>query len=182
MKINAADFSLAAHFAKRVENMYKDETTEPEIVLAALSGFTAFRTAALEPQGAVRLHQFVRSIESFLPPSVFHEKGFVDKATVLLSGVNARDSLFEIYRLRNKSEHHIHFEEAKLSGSVPAKTADRRTRQAEALCRELYRRLFVGMKDFLNWYREDSSIEALWSDQSLVDASWGTPFELESVK
>jgi hypothetical protein len=171
-----------ARFADRIEEMYRRKREHPRLYWRALSGFTAFRLAAQTPQGESRLHQFVRAIESFLPPSVFGEKKFVEYGkTFLPEGDELAEILGEMYRLRNKTEHHEHFEDARLSGSIPEETANRRTRQAEALCRELFRRLFTESAGFLDWYGDTSAIEQFWGDPAFVRDIWGTPFQLQSV-
>src|SRR6185437_11317060 len=106
-------------------------------------GLSAFRSAVFAPEGEVRLHQFVRTVESFLPPQVFGENAFAKHAERFLADSDSNKLLREMYRLRNKSEHHLHFEAAELSGSVPEATANLRTHQAETLSRELFRRSFV---------------------------------------
>jgi hypothetical protein len=176
------DFVRAARFAERIEEMYRRRREYPRLYWRALSGFTAFRLAAQTPHGESRLLQFVRAIESFLPASVFGEKKFADNGKTFLSQHDeSAELLGEIYRLRNKTEHHEHFEEARLSGSVPEETANRRTRQAEALCRVLFRRLFTESAGFLDWYRDTSAIERFWADPTFVRDIWGNPFDLQSV-
>ncbi|MGD0290728.1 MAG: hypothetical protein ABSC63_13865 [Candidatus Binataceae bacterium] len=176
------DFMRAARFADRIEEMYRRKREHPRLYWRALSGFAAFRLAAQTPHGESRLHQFVRAIESFLPASVFGERKFVEYGKIFLSQHDeSAELLAEMYRLRNKTEHHEHFEEARLSGSVPEETANRRTRQAEALCRELFRRLFTESAGFLDWYRDTAAIERFWEDPASVRDTWGNAFDLQSV-
>lgn len=182
-KAEPDDFMRAARFAERVEEMYRRKQQDPRLYWRVLSGFTAFSLAAQTPHGERRLHQFVRAIESFLPPIVFGEKKFAEYGKTFLSQTDdsAAEVLGEMYRLRNKTEHHEHFEEARLSGSVPQETANRRVRQAEALCRELYHRLFTESASFLEWYRDPTSIERFWADPAFVRDRWGSPFDLQCV-
>jgi hypothetical protein len=181
-KAEPDDLMRAARFAERIEEIYRRKREHPLLYWRALSGFTAFRLAAQTPHGESRLHQFVRAIESFLPASVFGEKKFAEYGMTFLSQHDeSAELLGEMYRLRNKTEHHEHFEEARLSGSVPEETANRRTRQAEAMCRELFRRLFTQGAGFLDWYRDTSAIERFWGDPAFVRDEWGSPFDLQSV-
>lgn len=142
------------------------------------------RLGVHSPDTEVRLHQFVRAIESFLPPSAWGQDEFARRASILLRNPDdpaTGELLKEIYRLRNKAEHLEHFEEARLSGSIPEETATRRLRQAEALCRELYKRFFVDAPDFLTLYRDTGTIENLWSDHAIVRTKWGAPFDLQAI-
>jgi hypothetical protein len=180
-KAEPSDFALAATFAERVEEMYHRKREDPLLYWRILSGFMAFRFAVQNPHPETRLHQFVRAIESFLPASVFGEKKFVEYGKILLAEPDSSSEILgEMYRLRNKAEHHEHFQEARLQGSVPEETANRRVRQAEVLCRELYRRLFIGQPTFLR-YRNAASIEGFWADPASVCSAWGSPYNLQTV-
>jgi len=172
----------AVDFAVRLEGInaaheadYKTGAKPPKF-WRVISGVTAFLDACRSYRYEVRMHQYVRAIESFLPPSVSGAKSFAEKASLLCTPKNA---LEEMYRLRNKAEHHEYFEDAKLCGGKPEDAARSRVSQAEALCVELYRRLFTKNADFLRLYETGASIENFWSNDSLVRKQWGEPFVLQ---
>ncbi len=181
----ADDLRRATSFVERIQEIFRQKQRDRKLYWRIASGFNALRLGVCSPDAEVRLHQFVRAIESFLPPSVWGQDDFARRVSILMRSPDdptTSELLKEIYRLRNKAEHHEHFEEAMLSGSVPEETANRRLRQAEALCRELYRRFFMGDPDFLTVYRDTGTIEDLWSDHAIVHAKWGTPFDLQAIR
>src|SRR5208282_2082971 len=61
------DFVQAARFAERAESMEVERKSDMELYWRALSGLDAFTTAVKSLLAHVKLHQFVRTIESFLP-------------------------------------------------------------------------------------------------------------------
>ncbi len=150
---------------------------KPPTFWRVISGVTSFLDACRSYRYETRIHQYVRAIESFLPPSAFGQRLFAKKAALLCEqGERTTDALKEMYRLRNKAEHHEYFEEAKLSGGIPEDVARLRALQAEALCIELYRRFFTKSVRFLDLYRDSETIEGFWSTDSGVQSEWGSPF------
>jgi hypothetical protein len=142
------------------------------------SGVAAFFEGCRSPLYNVRIHQYVRAIESFLPPTAWGQKEFAEKASMLIGSDRASiDALKELYRLRNKAEHHEYFEHAGLSGPITEEVAWLRAWQAEVLCLELYRRLFTNSSAFLNAYLDSASIESFWASGA-VQPEWATPFLL----
>jgi hypothetical protein len=175
---------LAVEFARRLKQIIdsheEDYATgrKPPRYWRMNSGVAAFLEACRSRLYHVRIHQYVRAIESFLPPTAWGEKQFADKAGVL-SGTDQQtaNALKEIYRLRNKAEHHEYFEDAQVSGSVAEQTAWLRAWQAEVLCLELYRRLFTKSSVFINAYSDSDSIKSFWANGA-VQAEWGVSFPL----
>jgi hypothetical protein len=97
----------------------------------------------------------------------------------MLSGSDSTSigALKELYRLRNKAEHHEYFEDAGLLAPIQEEAAWFRTWQAEVLCLELYRRLFTKSSAFLNAYLDSAAIESFWANGA-VQTEWGAPFLL----
>ena len=75
------------------------------------------------------------------------------------------------------SEHHRPFAHA--VGS--AETADRRLRQAETLCRELFRRFFADLPAFQIHFRDNSSLKCFWEDTPMLDRAWGPKLDLNAT-
>jgi hypothetical protein len=183
------NFRSATRFADRLERVRRDHIENSKKDLAYwrfISGFSAFldgcrtRTDRYD----VRMHQFVRAIESFLPSDAFGAHKFASYVKRIVTDSHDSDTvatLKEMYRLRNKFEHHEHWKEANLSGSVPEKTVVARLHQAEALCREVYQRILAGPNDNTSFWRNASDIRALWSKPGNLDAIWGTPFDLGKI-
>lgn len=179
-------FHSARRFADRLERVRQEHVLKAKDDLAYwrfISGLSAFldgcRTRV--DRYDVRLHQFVRGIESFLPTDAFGARKFAQYSRRLVTdstGVNVVSSLNEMYRLRNKFEHHEHWKEANLSGPVPERTVVARLHQAEALCREIYRRMFANSSDNSHFWRTALDIGEFWSKGGNLDAIWGVPFDL----
>jgi hypothetical protein len=180
------NFRSASRFADRLERVRQDHIENSKKDLAYwrfISGLSAFldgcrtRTDRYD----VRMHQFVRAIESFLPSDAFGADKFASYGKRLVTdsgGTETVATLKEMYRLRNKFEHHEHWKEAHISGTVPEKTVVARLHQAEALCREIYRRMLAGPSDNSSLWRSASDIKTLWSKAGNLDAIWGAPFDL----
>ena len=180
----AERIGLAAKFAGRLkqnidshEGDYKNGRKPPRY-WRVNSGVAAFLEACRSRLHHVRMHQYVRAIESFLPPDAWGETKFANTIGILCES-GAIESLKEIYRLRNKAEHHEYFENAELSGSVPEETAWLRVWQAEVLCLELYRLFFTQSGNFLCAYSDSSSIKNFWANGA-SRAEWGAPLHLPS--
>ncbi len=146
------------------------------------SGVVAFLEACRSRLFHGRIHQYVRAIESFLPSNAWGEGQFVKKSSILCgSDQQTREALKEMYRLRSKAEHHEHFEDARLTGSVPEETAWLRAWQAEVLCLELYRRLFTESSAFMDVYQDSDPISRFWQDDRAVRKEWGAQFRLAGL-
>lgn len=159
--------------------MYADRESDARLYWRAFSGLDAFKTAVKSRLAHVKLHQFVRAIESFLPSKASGERPFSEYCKNLCP--KNETALGEMYRLRNMSEHHRPFAHAFGSGTEPAKTADRRLRQAEVLCRELFRRFFADLPDFQIHFRDDSSLERFWADTLTLESAWGAKLDLNAT-
>ena len=113
------DLVRAARFAERAQSMYADRESDAQLYWRAFSGLDAFMTAVKSLLAHVKLHQFVRAIESFLPSKASGERPFSEYCKNLCP--KNETELGEMYRLRNMSEHHRPFAHAFGSGSEPAK-------------------------------------------------------------
>src|ERR1035437_555620 len=169
------DFFRAARFTERAQSMEAERESDAQLYWRALSGLDAFVTAVKSQLAHVKLHQFVRAIESFLPSKGSGERPF-SKYCKNLCPTNETE-LKEIYRLRNMSEHHRPFVHA--VGS--AETADRRLRQADVLCRELFRRFFADLPDFQIHFRDNSSLKRFWEDTPVLERAWGPKLDLNAT-
>jgi hypothetical protein len=166
------DFFQAGRFAQRAESMAAEREADVQLYWRALSGLDAFMTGVKSQLAHVKLHQFVRSIESFLPSKASGENPFSEYCKNLCP-TNEME-LREMYRLRSMSEHHRPF--GHVVGS--AGTADLRLRQAEVLCRELFRRFFADLPDFQIHFRDNSSLKLFWEDTPLLERAWGAKLDL----
>jgi len=173
------DFIRAARFADRVMSMESERQSNPRVYWRALSGLDAFETAVKSQLAHVKLHQFVRAIESFLPSRTSGEFLFSDYCRNLCPSNGTE--LTQMYKLRNMAEHHRPFTHAIGPVSEPAKTADLRLRQAEMLCRELFRRFFADLRDFQIHFRDDSSIRRFWEDTTTLERAWGAKLDLNAA-
>jgi hypothetical protein len=173
------DFVRAARFTERAMSMHAERESDGQLFWRAFSGLVAFETAVKSPLAHVKLHQFVRAIESFLPSKASGELYFCRYCKNLCP--TNETELGEMYRLRNMSEHHRPFAHAVGSASDPASRADRRLRQAEVLCRELFRRFFADLPDFQIHFRDDSSLKRFWKDTSTLERAWGAKLDLNAI-
>jgi hypothetical protein len=173
------DFVRAARFAKRIESMEAERESDAQLYWRALSGLDAFETAVKSRLAHVKLHQFVRSIESFLPSKASGELTFSEYCKNLCP--TNETELREMYRLRNVSEHHRPFFHAVGYIGDPAKTADRRLRQAEVLCRELFRRFFADLSDFEIHFRDNASLKRFWKDTPTLERAWCSKLALNET-
>ncbi len=182
----AERIGVAVEFARRLKQIIDwhegdyARNCKPPRYWRVNSGVAAFLEACRSRLCHVRIHQYVRAIESFLPPTAWGKKQFADKMGILCgSDQQGIEALKEIYCLRSKAEHHEYFEDAQLSGSVPEQTAWLRAWQAEVLCLKLYRRLFTKSGVFLKAYSDSDSIKTFWANGvASVQTEWGAPLHL----
>jgi hypothetical protein len=173
------DFVRAARFTERATSMDTERESDGQLYWRAFSGLDAFETAVKSPLAHVKLHQFVRAIESFLPSKASGELYFCEYCKNLCP--TNETELREMYRLRNMSEHHRPFAHAVGTVSDPASIADRRLRQAEVLCRELFRRFFADLSDFPIHFRDDLSLKRFWKDATTLEHAWGPKLDLNAI-
>jgi hypothetical protein len=179
-------FREASIFADRLERVRQEHIDKSKKDLAYwrfISRLSAFLDGCRTrfDRYDVRLHQFVRAIESFLPSGTHGADRFAQYVKRLVTDSEGADTiatLKEMYRLRNKFEHHEHWKEAKISGAILEKTVISRLHQAEAVCREIYRRMLATVCDNSSFWRSASDIKDLWSKGGNLDAIWGAPFDL----
>jgi hypothetical protein len=169
------EFVRAARFTERAQSMEAERKSDAQLYWRALSGLDAFVTAVKSQLAHVKLHQFVRAIESFLPSKSSGELPFSEYCKNLCPTNDTE--LRELYRLRNMSEHHRPFAHA--VGS--AETANRRLRQAEMLCRELFRRFFADLPDFQIHFRDNPSLKRFWKDIPTLERAWGAKLDLNAT-
>ncbi|GEM_PF-2776790 len=178
-----SELRSAARFVERFEKIVQRRQREQRSYWRPVSGLYAFVAAMKAPQAEIRLHQFVRAIESFLSPSVFGAKKFCKYACKFLRDApRAQTTLRQMYDLRSAAEHHRLFDTRTLRGiQTPEKVAMQRARQAEAFARELYRRFFAEQEDYLEYFKDDKSLNTLWSDADKLATVWGEPFDIDGV-
>ena len=177
---SAARFSH--HLEEAADVMRRDSLSHYRLA----SGIEALRDGFSSPQSHVRLHQFVRAIEACLPAEqVRGKEQFADYASTFLSQPEALDTrlmLLQMYDLRSAAEHHRRFDQRALPDVAdPDFVAMRRTRQAEAFARELYRRFLATEADHLHIFQNDGTLEEFWKDKAQVRSVWGDPFELNGI-
>jgi hypothetical protein len=181
LPLTQENFRAASRFAERLERVRQEHIVNSIKDLAYwrfISGLSAFLDGCrtVVERYDVRLHQFARAIESFLPSDACGADRFAQYVKRLVTdsqGADTVTTLKEIYRLRSKFEHHEHWKEAKISGAVPETTVIARLHQAEALCREIYRRMLANTSDNSGFWRSASDIKDLWSKAGGLDAIWG---------
>jgi hypothetical protein len=178
-----ADLQKAVRFAERLEKIHQARKSDERVYYRLASGLGAFVVALKAHQVAARHHQFVRAIESFLPPSVFGQKEFSQYAGKLLSPCSqTKTVLQQMYELRSAAEHHRPFDTRTLSGVTdPDAVAMQRTRQADAFARELFRRFFAENEDCLQHFKDDSALNSLWSNTAELKRIWGNPFDVHAI-
>jgi hypothetical protein len=176
----------ASFFSHHLEEIESARQQDLRIYQRLESGVHALVSGFQSSKPSVRLHQFVRAIEAFLPASVQGRKDFADHAAVFLSNPEEQDTrimLLQMYDLRSAAEHHRLFDERALPDVAdPELAAMRRTRQAEAFARELYRRFLATEPSHLSLFQDETSLEEFWEDRARVRASWGQPLNLNEVK
>ncbi len=180
------DLRKAARFAERLEKIHQVRKSDERLYYRLASGLGGFVVALKAHQAAAKHHQFVRAIESFLPPPVSGRKKFSQYAGDLLSAdPQPVTVLQQMYDLRSAAEHHRPFDTRALSGVAAADAvAMQRTRQAEAFARELFRRFFAEDEDCLQHFKDDDALNLLWSDTSdtaELKRIWGSPFDLHAI-
>lgn len=152
------------------------------------NGLDAFLDALKAHRPLDKHHQFVRAIESFLPPSVFGMDDFSKFAGRLLQTVNCEnneDVLKQMYDLRSVAEHHRLFNSQKLRNVAnPEIVADKLTRQAEAFARELFQRFLCSDRNFLKYFADEKALQSFWFDDhgSKLKNAWGNPlFDIHAI-
>ncbi len=153
------------------------------------SGLGALLDAMRGEQMTAKHHQYVRAIESFLPPSVFGMDNFSKFAGRLLQTVNCEnneDVLKQMYDMRSAAEHHRPFDSGnRMSGVANAAVvAERLTRQTEAFARELFRRFLCADEDFLKYFADEQAPESFWCDNDggKLKSAWGNPlFDIHAI-
>lgn len=173
----------AVRFGERWEEIDRERKSDPGRYYRLASGLGAFQSA-LEARAVMsRHHQFVSSIESFLPPSKSrHQNFFCQHAEKLLGGKQLKELLSQMYDLRSAAEHHRRFDAQKLRrANDPEAVAGRRTRQAEAFARELFSRFFAENEDCRSHFVDDEALKSLWSNTAELKRIWGTAFDIEGI-
>jgi hypothetical protein len=177
-------FGEACDITTRIEVAYHARLQD-STYRRVMRGLNAFVAGLRSQPGDVRLHQFVRAIESFAPPGTYRADGFVDCIGDLLpTNPDPSDVLRQLYNLRSAAEHHGDLD--KPLGHLPTadrfEVANRRVRQAEALARSLFRRLLSVRSAYLHQFRDDDSFRRFWSQPSWVRRSiWGEGIDLQNV-
>lgn len=148
-------------------------------------GLKAFLQAMAEENDYDRLHQFIRSIDALLMTDKGQgKKQFKDRCrTFTLCARELEQVLDSMYELRGRVEHlrdwHDLFQ--KSNDQERLSTANRRTRQAEALSRHVYKEI-LATPTLLNIFEGNQSIIEFWrlpeDERARV---WSNKFDLDSV-
>jgi hypothetical protein len=189
------DLRDAACLAESIEQMGEerdsDLATRPTpfnpIYFRLVSGLAGFQLGIRQRDPAERLHQFVRAIESFFPPDkIWGRNDLVScLAPLIVPHADNAETMLQLYDLRSAAEHHRIFDQKAFKNlpktSNPNEVALRRTRQAEALARELYRRFLGRRPSNLSAFRDEASQDAFWSNLSSALKVWGALFDLQAI-
>ena len=150
-------------------------------------GVNAFVSAVRSIRNDDRLHQFVRSIEAFLPPTAWRANAFIAQARSFVPDLPDPElALRQMYQLRNVAEH---LGELERGIDDPALTPEQRDalamvrlRQAEEFARWLYRRVLIQGTGYLDKFRTNESIERFWREsQHVRRVTGGDRFDLHAV-
>jgi hypothetical protein len=174
--VDVADLERGARFASRVESMDRARESNPLLYWRVMSGLEAFVSATVAKLAHIKLHQFVRAIESLMPSTISGADDFARFCRQLCSA--SVTDLREMYQLRNMAEHHQFHGHALKNAGDWAKTANARLSQAENLCREMFKRFFADLLDFELHFRDEKSIKSFWRDPSIFQDAWGPPVDM----
>ncbi len=187
-----ADLKQAATFVERLEKMIEErdhdvtnsDNSFTALYLRPISAIAAFQAGAQQTEPAYRLHQFVRTVEAFMPASVRGSEDFAECGSALLQdGSMNADALKQMYDLRSATEHHRPFDQRALPGvGNPNDIAMQRARQAETLAREVLRRFVAGPQDLLSHFKDEASLENFWANsRKLLCPAWGERMDINAV-
>jgi hypothetical protein len=180
-----ANLKQAALFARRLDDIMRRKRENPKFFWRLVSGVNAFVNGLNAPDEEVRLHQFVRAIESFHPASSSGRRAFVEYSKLFVANseeTSVQNTLAEMYDLRSAAEHHRHFADRALPAiDDPGTRARLRGRQSEVFARELYRRLFCVDAELLDLFRDEETLEKTWIERDSLLANWGSPLDLNQV-
>jgi hypothetical protein len=193
IEITLDEFNQAVQFATYMETINKTIEQERKnrgipvnqsytnLFTRPKGGFMAFQLGAPSSFAPERLHQFARTIEACLPADIGGRQDFTGYLKDLLIPHSDNDNtLLEIYDLRSAQEHIRPFDcRALPKESDPDSIARRRTRQSEALAREMFKRFFSG-QDLLSHFRDETTLKAFWTNGNAVRA-WGPKFDLQGI-
>lgn len=176
--VSIDDLAEAAGIATQLESIQTKVDTEGGY-RRLMRGVNAFVAGLRSHLADDRLHQFVRAVESFIPPTAWGADQFAAHVKTFLPDTpDPTEILKQMYQLRNAAEHLRDLD----WGLPTALASDRqwvamlRLRQVEALCRMVYRKLFMLKTDYLEHFRDDESITQFWSQPR----DWGEPFNMSA--
>ena len=195
LEIPESEFKQSVQFATRIESIHKnieqekknrnisDNRSLTDFFSRIVSGFLALQEGMSSRFLPERLHQYTRAIESFLPATVRGNKDFSNYLKDLLNPApNNQITLQQIYDLRSAQEHHRPFDQRALPGETdPDSVAWRRTRQAETLAREMFKRFLAGPIDHISQFRDENTLNQFWSNRDVIKA-WGSPFDIQKIR
>ncbi len=189
--LGIAELKQAVKFAERIEQIIEARDQDvtrnnnpfTPLYLRPMSGFAAFQAGAEQTEPAYRLHQFVRTIEAFMPASVRGANDFVKCATAFLApDARNNDVLKQMYDLRSATEHHRPFDQRALPGAAkPNEVAMQRGRQAETLAREVLCRFLAETRDARPHLKDEPPLDSLWANPQKVSQVWGAKFDINAV-
>lgn len=184
-QVTVQDLADGSDIVTQIERVLQGRTIEGHYK-RLMRGLNAFVAGLRARQAEDRLHQFVRTIESFLPPTVWGAAAFANHARDFLpEHPDPGALLMELYQLRNIAEHHGDLDRGlpNVPPAQRAQVADRRVRQAECLARAVYRKIFRVRSGFLDLFRDDASIIRFWSEPAWIRRRiLGKPFDVHQMQ
>ena len=169
--VSLDNLCTASHFPKRLSSLLerRDQRNDPKYCWRVWHGIGALSQGMRLYYGEDRIHQFIRAIESFLPSDVKGADKFSERVSEIVGNDPryTQDKLKQMYNLRSASEHHFRFEDHErfqsISG-ISVAMAESLATDAEKLCLEFYRRLFlqIGENEFFSMYGTTDVQDQAW--------------------
>ena len=147
----------------------RNQRNDPKYCWRVWHGIGALSQGMRLYYGEDRIHQFVRATESFLSSDVKGAQEFSEYVSEVVGNDPryTQDKLKQMYNLRSASEHHFRFEDhvrfQSISG-ISVAMAESLATDAEKLCLEFYRRLFlqIGEDEFFSMYGTTDMQDQAW--------------------
>lgn len=195
--LTKSDFDQTLIFSNRIGSIVKNISRErinrktfydksiTDFFTRILSGYEALREGMTSYLPMERLHQFARAIEALLPADVMGRSDYKNYLMKLIDPHPENEKvLLQIYDLRSAQEHHLPFD-AKVKKKFPNiqdfdKLAWTRTRQAESLAREFFRRFLASQNDYVHHFENETTLKNFWTSGDAVTV-WGSPFDLQRI-
>ena len=169
--VSLDNLCTASHFPKRLSSLLEKrvQLNDPKYCWRVWHGIGALSQGMRLYYGEDRIHQFIRAIESFLPSDVKGADKFSERVSEIVGNDPryTQDKLKQMYNLRRASEHHFRFEDHERFQSIlgiSVAMAESLATDAEKLCLEFYRRLFlqIGENEFFSMYGTTDIQDQAW--------------------